>query len=224
MKNNKIKFQSINPELDIFRPTSSTKSVPSWYRKMPGVKDDHIQTVKKCVPFLDAFSMGYHIPLTADVVWHKEEQNFSFASKLPVVSGHFMSQTEDVSLPPEFNPQPHKWNNFWKISTPRGYSTLFIHPLNRMDLPFYSFSGVVDTDKHPLIINFPFVLRKDFSGKIEQGTPIIQAIPFKRDRWSAEFLDQFISQRFDSSLIDHEHGRPPFGWYKRKHWSKKEYR
>lgn len=223
MKNNKIKFQSIEPVIDIERPSASTKNVPSWYRKMPGVRDN-IATAKKCVPFLDAFAMGYHIPLASDVFWDKEEQSFSFNSKINVASAHYMSQTEDVVLPPGFNPQPLKWNNFWHISTPKGYSTLFIHPLNRMDLPFYSFSGVVDTDKHPLVINFPFVLREDFEGKIEKGTPIIQAIPFKRDKWSAEYLDQFLSHKHDSTNINHENARPPFGWYKRNHWFRKEYR
>lgn len=220
---NKITFRSVEPSLAIDRPTASTKNVPSWYRTMPGVTDK-ISTVKKCVPFLDAFAMGYHIPLMADVEWNKETEEFSFSSKIPPVSHHYSSQTQEVDLPPEFDPQPHKWNNAWQIKTPRGYSTLFIHPLNRLDLPFYSFTGVVDTDKHPLIINFPFVLRKDFNGLIPQGTPIIQAIPFKRDKWSSSFLDSLMKDKHNVSKISHENAQPPFGWYKRNFWSRKEYR
>ena len=223
MKTNKITFRSIDPSLQIDRPVPSTKNVPSWYRTMPGVTEK-IQTVKKCVPFLDAFAMGYHIPLSADVSYDKENAQFTYSSKLAPVSHHFQSQTQEVELPPEFETQPHKWSNLWEIKTPRGYSTLFIHPLNRMDLPFYSFTGVVDTDKHPLIINFPFVIRKDFEGTIPQGTPIIQAIPFKRDKWSAEFLDQFLKDAHNSTRLTHQNAEPPFGWYKRKFWSRKEYR
>lgn len=222
INNKKITFHSTNTELEILNPVPSTKNVPSWYRKMPGVKDG-IQTIKKCVPFLDSLSMGYHIPLPADFSWNNKEQKGFSNSKISIYSDHHLSQSEEVSIPPEFDPQPHKWSNHWYIKTPRGYSTLFIHPLNRMDLPFYSFSGVVDTDSHPLIINFPFVLRKDFDGVIKAGTPMIQAIPFKRDKWSSEVLDQFQSYTKDR-LIGHEIMEPPFGWYKRKHWFRKEYR
>ena len=221
MKKNKITFHSIDVSLDIMSPSSSTKHVPSWYRKMNGVIDG-IQTVKKCVPFLDSLSMGYQIPLVEDIHWHKDIKKFHSDSKVPLVSDHFLQQSEDVVLPPEYDPQPHKWMNYWHIKTPKGYSTLFIHPLNRLDLPFYSLSGVVDTDKHPLIINFPFVLREDFDGDIKKGTPIIQAIPFKRDSWESEILDQVKS--YNGDYMGYEVMKPPFGWYKRKHWSRKEYR
>ena len=223
MKQNKITFRSVDPFLEIDRPTPASRSVPSWYRTMPGVSDG-INTVKKCIPFLDAFAMGYHIPLPTDVSWNKEKEEFTFSSKIAPVSHHYSSQTKEVSLPPEFHTQPHKWNSFWEIKTPRGYSTLFIHPLNRSDLPFYSFTGVVDTDKHPFIVNFPFVMRKDFDGTIERGTPVIQAIPFKRDKWSANFLDELAKDAHSSERIAHENAQPPFGWYKKNHWSKKEYR
>lgn len=221
MKTHKITFHSTRTDLDILRPSPSTKQVPSWYRKMPGVKQG-IQTIKKCVPFLDSFSMGYQIPLPANIVWNQDSKEFRSNSEITLMTEHYSVQSEDVVIPPEFDPQPHKWSNYWHIKTPKGYSTLFIHPLNRMDLPFYSLSGVVDTDSHPLIINFPFVLRKDFNGVIEAGTPMIQAIPFKRDKWSSEFLDQFKS--YSGDYMSHEVEVPPFGWYKRKHWFKKEYR
>lgn len=222
IRNNKITFHSTDTSFDIPRPISSTKNVPSWYRKMPGVKDG-TQTLKKCVPFLDSLSMGYHIPLPADISWSSKDQDGTTNSKISIYTEHLASQSEDVLLPPEFDPQPHKWSNHWYIKTPKGYSTLFIHPLNRLDLPFYSMSGVVDTDSHPLIINFPFFIRKDFDGVIEAGTPMIQAIPFKRDKWYSEILDEFGSYTKDRG-IGHEIMEPPFGWYKRKHWFKKEYR
>jgi|SRR5210317_28431 len=221
IKKNKITFHSTRTDLEILRPSYSTKNVPSWYRTMPGVKDK-IQTVKKCVPFLDSLSMGYHIPLPADIAWNKEEQIGKSNAKIDIYTNHLAVQTDEMIIPPEFDPQPHKWSNYWYIKTPKGYSTLFIHPLNRMDLPFYSASGVVDTDSHPLLINFPFFIRKDFEGVIEAGTPMIQAIPFKRDKWYSEILDQYGS--YTGDYMNHEVMKPPFGWYKRKHWSKKEYR
>jgi hypothetical protein len=219
MKRKTIKFKSTMTHLDLPRPYSASRLMPEWYRKMLNYKD-HQMTVKRCVPFLDALTAGYILELPADMIWDKESGRFVTQSKIAINSDHYPFQTEDVPLPPEYAPEPHKWNNQWFIQTPPGYSTLFIHPLSRLDLPFYSFSGVVDTDKHPTAINFPFVLRKDFEGVIPAGTPIIQAIPFKRDDWNAKIVDEGESYRYDK---DYEAVSPPFGWYKKNWWTRKVY-
>ena len=39
-----------------------------------------------------------------------------------------------------------KFNNFWTIEAPQGYSLLFTHPVNRTDLPFTTITGLVDSD------------------------------------------------------------------------------
>lgn len=215
----KITFHSAMTEFEILKPTASSKSVPPWFRKMQSVTDG-IMTVKKCVPFLDALTSGYTIPLPVDVFWDRDRREFGSNSATPVVSAHHLVQSEDVKIPEEYDPQPHKWINSWHIKTPRGYSCLITHPMNRPDLPFYSFSGIVDTDRHPMIINFPFVLRKDFHGKIEEGTPLVQVIPFKRDRWSSEFIDEGESHFYQNQ---YKVEQPPFGYYKRKFWERKTF-
>lgn len=218
-KTRKIIFQTENKNFDILKPVSSSRMVPDWYRQTEGAKEG-IETVKKCIPVLDALTAGYMVRLPADMTWIPEKNMFFSQSEIDLNSDHHYLQTDKVSLPPEFDPQPHKWINSWFIKTPPGYSTLFIHPLNHLDLPFYSFSGIVDTDKHPININFPFVLRKDFSGTIPAGTPIIQAIPFKRDEWESKVIDD-ESYSYENG---HEIDMPPFNWYKRKWWTKKVYR
>lgn len=221
MKGNRkrITFHSRHTSKDVPRPFSASRLIPDWYRKMKGVENS-IMTVKKCVPFLDALSAGYIITLSNDMVWDKAAQAFVTNSLISVNHDHEKSQTQDVPLPDEYDPQPHKWINNWHIKTPPGYSTLFIHPLSRLDLPFYSFSAIVDTDKHPLIINFPFVMRKDFDGVIPAGTPIIQAIPFKRDDWDLKTIDSGKSYFYAK---EHETLSPPWGFYKKHWWSKKSY-
>lgn len=219
MKNKKIKFTSWLPELDIPRPVPASKLVPNWYRKLPGAAEK-VETVKKCVPVLDALTSGYMITLPVDVHFNEETKRFWHDSPLDINSDHFAIQTQGVEIGDEFDTQPHKWINNWLIQTPKGYSCLFVHPLNRMDLPFRSFTGVVDTDRHPIIINFPFVMKKNFSGVIPAGTPIIQIIPFKRDKWSSEVIDDKPWKQHPEA---HEVENPPFNWYKRKWWTRKVY-
>lgn len=215
----KIEFYSDKTHLDLMRPMPTSKIVPKWYRLMDGVVEG-TPTVKKCVPVLDVLTAGYVIPLPADVVWSEERKAFVTQGKLVVNSDHHPDQTADVPIPDEYDPQPHKWINSWYVKTPPGYSTLFVHPLNRMDLPFYSFSGIVDTDRHPLVINFPFVFRKGFKGIVPAGTPMIQAIPFKRDDWESKYIDDGESYEYPKS---YEVEMPPFAWYKRNWWQRKRY-
>ena len=216
----KIVFHSQYPQFDIPKPIPASRVVPEWYRSMPGVRD-RIETVKKCIPVLDSLTSGYVIPLAADAWYSKESKQIISISPVKLNSDHMLDHTMDVEVSDEFDPQPHKWINYWYIKTPKGYSTLFTHPLNREDLPFRSFTGIVDTDKHPLIINFPFLIKKDFDGMIPAGTPIIQLIPFKRDSWDSEVIDNKEGYSFER---EYEHMNPPFAWYKRKHWSKKVFR
>ena len=219
MSAKKIKFISSNPEFELASPIPASKVVPEWYRKMPGSRDK-IETVKKCIPFLDALTAGYVITLDADVYWNEDQGKFFSESPIKMESDHSMVQTQDVEIDDRFHTQPHKWVNHWEIKTPKGYSCLFIHPLDRMDLPFYSFTGIVDTDKHPLVINFPFVMKKGFSGLIPKGTPLIQVIPFKRDNWKSEISDD---KPYDREEIEYKVQNPPFNWYKRNWWTKKFY-
>ena len=216
----KIKFINIVPNIAIQNPEPASKKIADWFRLIPGVAAG-VETVKKCVPFLDSMTTGYTISLTADVVYDKENQKFSHNSSLDIVSTHLPQQVQGMDLPKEFATQPYKWSNFFAIKTPKGYSTLFIHPINRVDLPFYSIAGVVETDKYPVPVNFPFFIKKDFDGVIPEGTPIVQAIPFKRDDWEMT-IDE--SGKYTVPLgFDTERLSPPFGYYKRKFWKRKRY-
>lgn len=216
----KIKFVNIVPNMDIRYPEAASKKIANWFRTMPGVVSG-VETVKKCVPFLDSMTAGYTIPLVADIVYDKESKKFSHNSSLEIVSEHLPEQVEGMDIPKEFDPQPHKWTNFFAVRTPKGYSTLFIHPINRIDLPFYSIAGIVDTDQYPVPVNFPFFIKKDFDGVIPEGTPVIQAIPFKRDDWNMT-IDE--SGKYTVPLgFDAERLSPPFAYYKRKFWKRKRY-
>lgn len=215
-----IKFTSAFPEFQVPHPVPASRTVPEWYRKLPGTAEK-TETVKKCVPILDALTSGYVITLPTDVYFNEDSKNFWYDSPVSINSDHHSIQTQGVDIDPGFDEQPHKWINFWKIETPKGYSCLFTHPLNRSDLPFKSFTGIVDTDRHPLVINFPFIMRKGFSGRIPAGTPIIQIIPFKRDEWKASVVDD---KEYKEHPRAYEVDIPPYNWYKRNWWVRKSYR
>jgi hypothetical protein len=213
----KIKFQSIHPVFDVPKPSPASKQVPEWYRKMSGVSEK-VMTIKKCVPFLDAMTSGYIISSPVDINF--DGVNFANLSKVQVISMHHKEQTDNMPVPIGYSEQPYKWENFFTITTPKGYSTLFVHPTNRYDLPFLSISGIVDTDAHPIPVNFPFFMREGFKGIIPAGTPIIQAIPFKRESWESEVEDN-IAPKEHPDL--HKMHNPPFGFYKKHWWSRKNY-
>ena len=214
----KIKFHSIDVTIDFLHPQPASKFVPEWFRKLPGVVKG-VETIKKCVPFLDTMTSGYMIVLASDVYY--DGNNFQQVSKAEQVTTHFRDQLETFDVPKEYNEQPYKWINFFVTKTPKGYSTLFTHPLNRIELPFYSLTGIVETDKFPIPVNFPFFMKKDFVGVIPAGTPIIQAIPMKRDNWESEVEDKKPYKK--PWYIDIMHN-PPFGFYKKNFWQRKSYK
>lgn len=217
MRTKKIKFASANTSIEIPAPKPASLSIPKWFKQMPGVTKG-VMGVKKCVPFIDAFAAGYVITLPSDMVWDEAAKKFNTGSVIELNSDHYASQVEGIELGSRWDSQPHKWINMWHIKLPKGYSALFTHPHNRDDLPFRSFTGVVDADKHPLIINFPFVLEKGFSGVIPAGTPIIQILPFKREKWVSEVKDTGGSYVYEKA---YEVLNPPFGFYKRRFWTRK---
>lgn len=197
----KIIFSSLDSHIDYVspKPFPASSNVPKKWKDMaPFIgTDTKIKirnfepnlTAKKCVPMLDAITSGYHIPLSADVQVSKQgdESFFTWKSKLNLVTMHNKTQTYGLDIPYGFNNQPFKWDSMFFIKTPPGWSCLFIHPTGYSDLPFRTISGVVDTDVYEQEIAFPFWVKDDFDGIIEQGTPIVQVIPFKRESWESEF-------------------------------------
>jgi hypothetical protein len=199
-----IKFVTTNPNIfGVYEePKPSSSMLPEWYKKQGkysnGVKKiqsdtgTYNHTVKACMPVFDVISAGYTFTLSADVNIYKDDFgniNSSWSTELmSLVTHHPQQQYDMFSIPPEFDPVGLKFMQPWIVETPPGYSCLFVSPMYRDDLPFYSLPSIVDTDRHPAPVNFPFFLRKDFTGILESGTPIMQIIPFKREEWKSEVL------------------------------------
>ncbi len=170
------------------RPYPAAKGVPEWYKNLP--LDRTGPTVKRCPPFLDALTCGNLIPLIADVELTNDGDGIRVDSRMPVppVLGHFAEQLADT---PFGGAKVLKFNNPWLIRTPAGCSTLFLPPMNQPAIPYVTpLSAIVDTDTFYSEINFPFLftLPVGQSTTIKAGTPIVHAIPFRRDEWKSEFV------------------------------------
>jgi len=186
----KITF-TCQPEDDgvIARPVPAKAYLPDWFRKLPAV-DDTVTglnntglTVKRCMPFLDAMTTGWIIVLPATVRLEISENgsrvDAGWDFDRTLVSNHGAHQ---VKGNPFGARPPCKFHNYWTVSTPAGWSCLFVQPLNRPNGVFEVVSGIVDTDTYRSPIHFPFFATGDDGMHvIEKGSPLVQVIPFRRD-------------------------------------------
>lgn len=185
-----------HPSLEgvIPEPKSAVKNLPEWFKHLPTNlplefgRDEYgnpKMTAKKCLPLLDAMSYGYTIPLCGDVRIMTNHDcskiEFKEGKSFPVVSFHDVRQIGERSAP-GFPANPIKFLNHWIIKTAPGWSTLFLPPINHLNEHFTCLAGIVDTDKYPKEVNFPAIWHtKNFDGSLAAGTPLVTAIPIKRD-------------------------------------------
>lgn len=189
LKTPEIEFLCAEEDWDVIpKPYASKKFVPDWFKALPPKLHDGLEasTIKRCNPFLDAMSMGYIIPLAADVEFTVNEDASGVTYKWnfykSMIENHGKEQiTTDKAPNPLMPKPPMKFMNYWLIRLPKGYSAMFIPPLNRPDPRFQCLSGVVDCDGYFEYVNFPFTFNQpNFHGIIPAGTPLVQVIPFKR--------------------------------------------
>jgi len=172
-------------------PKEASKFVPEWFKKIKPY-DGREQngffrpTVKKCLPVLDAMSLGYIIPLQADVhVITNHDLSIIKAgqrhgNQIDIFSHHNHKQVHSSAWPVA-KQDPIKFHNYWTIKTKPGWSCMFTAPMNHLGTPFTCLSGVVDTDTYPKEVNFPAIWNQpNFDDVLRAGTPLVQVIPFKR--------------------------------------------
>jgi hypothetical protein len=219
LKKKIIQAQTSDPRVDFIPPKPAKTEIPDWFKSIPSLVEGEM-SIKRCVPVLDAFTSGYMIVSNVDFMFDEETGRFlDNASYSNAVSQHLDFQTEDMEIDKNLNPHPFKWNNEWHLKVPKGYSLLITHPLNRTELPFHSLTGIVDADVHPVVINFPFFMKKGFSGLIPAGTPLVQIIPIKREPWKLKVNDEDTYFYKDFWRWNSQ----PAATYKRKFWHRKDY-
>jgi hypothetical protein len=183
------------------RPIPAVLGLPEWFKAMPQkafnpTTGEEDQTVKRCPPFIDAMTYGFLIPLAIDLEVRDGEFSWDFQVPEGFISEYSHSPIDfhdpsQIAGTPFFDDDRFiiKFNNFWTIEAPPGYSLLFTHPLNRADLPFTTLTGLVDCDAfRNSPVNFPARWHDGgFNGVLPKGTPVAQCLPVKRESWSARF-------------------------------------
>ena len=119
-----------------------------------------------------------------------------------MIENHGIEQITSDKSPNPSNPKPPmKFINHWAIKVPDDYSVLFVPPLNRGISPFECFSGLVDCDGYFEFINFPFMFHAiNWTGILPAGTPLVQAIPIKRDTLIKEFETNPLTHELQNEI------------------------
>jgi len=185
------------------RPIPASHGLPDWFKALPPkVFCEHLNgdllTIKKCPPVIDAMTYGFLMPLATDI----KVENGEFAWDTGWPGGEFAKITRSplgyhdphqVAGTPFYDQDQFiiKFNNFWTIELPPGYSVLVMHPINRDELPFRTLCGLVDCDSyHDAFVQFPTRwVDPDFNGVLPKGTPMAQCIPIRRESWELRFED-----------------------------------
>lgn len=215
---------------DEYAPIPASKGLPGWYKNTAEyIGGERVirngstpHTVKKCIPVFDALTAGYVIRTHVDV--QVTQQNGLPYYEWPSMDAIAFHPVDQASLHPGANGAPYpKWMNPWAIKTPPGYSCLFVPPMHNPNGMFTVLPGVVDTDTYTPPVNFPFVLDDvEWEGLIPAGTPMVQVIPFRRDKWNMEIGGD--KERSEQARVTGKLRSLWWNSYKRQFWSRKQYR
>jgi hypothetical protein len=230
-------------------PIPAKLNIPEWYKNL-----EHSllnRTLKGCMPFLDSLTAGYILKMPQDFnlrhnIDNKNEKGENIKDSFQSFGLHDMSQflsAKNINLNSGFDTHSlkqvegspfieknknlpfYKILNPWKIKTPKGYSCLFVPPLNNSDDRFSILPGIVDTDTFPNEINFPIVINGDkypvLETTIKKGTPYVQIIPFKRESWKIVTKSRKQKEIQNARLF---YGLKLLNIYKDKYWYKKSWK
>ena len=209
-------------------PTPAALHIPDWLKQMPAEvammqREEQAGpngTAKRCLPFVDAMTVGYILPLAADVQFYMPD-----ALNLDIVSPEkLVDWQNERGFPgaPFAQQIVVKFINPWVVQTPPGYSTLFVPMLNQFRFPFQLLSGLVETDTYYNEVYFPAVclMRPGEVVELKRGTPLVQAIPIKRETFKSNVgeVDAIKLYQYKQELKANVHK------YRDDNWQKKTYR
>ena len=183
--------------MQVVKPERASKHLPQWLLKTPSfpkvMNPPNAGTIRDCPSTFDFMGKGYVIPMWCDLELDvKEDGGFHWRTPYNkfIVETHTREQYKDY-LPESAQ---KKCLNVAKLISPfmckttPGYG-MFQYPMyyhfNEM---FEILPGIIFTDIHHEM-NLQMILKKPGKFTIKQGTPIVQFIPFKREKVTTEYAD-----------------------------------
>jgi len=182
--------------LDFAKPKPIGQVLPDWYKHLSAFIDRPLTpgagTAKACRPLHEYLHYGYVLPLWADYIFEKnEEQNIVAISKTsygehPSVQTGFVLDSSD-----KYQGLAVKFINPWIIKTPPGYSCLFMAPFYNFEEKFTIAPAIVNTDLYEGQVHLPAFVNKHakIPFVLEMGYPLVHIIPFKRDNWESKITN-----------------------------------
>jgi hypothetical protein len=218
------------------KPEPAIQNIPAWWKLQQPFMDNgqlsngtYQSTVKKCPAILDSITAGYIIKMPIDI--YVDTTGNQILTQLPfeferfrphIISAHPNQQLSNMPIDTEiYMSDVLRIHPFWLIKTDIGSSTLFMPPVFRENSPILATTAIVDTDKFISDGHLSFFVKKNFKGIIKQGTPLVQVIPFNREKWEHEIhgynpdIENIQRKVVRSTFL---HG------YKLKFWTRKEYK
>ena len=232
-------------------------NIPEWFKKLEhGKKDKNFsyqKTIKGCIPFLETLTSGYLLKTVVDYKLehgiHKDKEgnpttkfynaieDSGWGSAVDMMGGS-LNPNGGAHGPNQVKGSPfiktngnlpfNKIINPWTIKTPKGYSCLFLNPLNNTQQDYFSIiPGIVHTDKYDQEVNFPIIINHEKYGNLDlmisKGTPYVQVIPFKRDSWKMNIEHNDLSS-LENRKSNLDFATTILNWYRNKFWNKKDFK
>jgi hypothetical protein len=219
-------------------PVAISKTLPDWYKKADryykdqngnSYKDEQgnkMHSWKSCPAMYDLMSAGYVFRTPCDLEFIIENG----IPRVKILDQRFENFVQERPPMPGF-PNPYGYHEFhfawygeWAIRLPKGYSALYLQPMNRYELPFQTTSGIIDSDKVNLFGTVPFFLAKDWSGILPAATPFLQIFPFKRQNWESDYEYPDQMKIYEDNVENIKKFRTPAGGvYLKDVWERRKY-
>ena len=180
-----IDFYPIIAGLDKIEPITLAKDSNKPFQFNPNEF-----SIRACPGIKDITQLGYIIPLWQDLLIKYDHENgvqvmqsgnmYDFDGKnFFDVQFHRESSLGEYSFGPEYVNFSLKLRCPWYVKTKPNTSILLLPVQYNQELPFTVASGILQSDKYPMLV--AQIILKKFQGEIilKKGTPLIQVVAIK---------------------------------------------
>lgn len=214
-------------------PEPAANHPPPWMKDMPSLNEEirkfhwrGSNTMKVCSGILDSISMGYIVfsPCDFDIVTTDGKYNVETNWPDKFIDIFVPALSEDYIFPEKHKQIFFKVTLPYRIKTSPGTSCLITQIKWRPEINHRVVEGSVDTDDFYSDLHFVFSMEENSRLHIKKGDPLLQIIPYKREKWemhveakTTEIENKISAQYYN--LRSHK----LFGYFK-EFWKKKEYK